>query len=151
MAARLAPGQFTAVFARVGLEAEKRAAVALTQVALAIERQAKINASNGAHPFGTPTPATRGSGPARISGTLVRSITHTRVRPTGGGWECQVGTAQGMFPPYGKNRTPSSLYGLYLETELDYPFLEPAFHFGCHVVAPGAFASAYGSGWRQIF
>lgn len=148
MATKLAPGQFTALFAKVSLEVEKRAGASLTQIALAIERQAKINASAGAHPFGTPTPARKGAGPARISGTLVRSITHTRVTRTAFGWESRIGTAGGMYPPYG--RTPSSRYGLYLETELDYPFLEPAFEFGCHIVAPVVYQRMFGTGWRRM-
>ncbi|MFE9127104.1 hypothetical protein ACFYOF_17065 [Streptomyces sp. NPDC007148] len=124
----------------------------LTQLALVIERQAKINASVGAHKRGTPTPARPGTGPAVISGTLRRSLTHSPVIFNGRGWETKVGTAAGFTPPYG--RTPASKYGLYLETGLKngstYPFLKPAVDFGMRVVAPQLYRTVFRAGWPRI-
>lgn len=124
----------------------------LTQLALAVERQAKINASVGAHKRGTKTPASPGTGPAVISGTLRRSLTHSPVVFTGGGWETKVGTAVGFTPPYG--RTPSNKYGFYLETGLKngsvYPFLKPAYDFGVRVVAPQLYQAVFRPGWPRI-
>lgn len=148
----LRPGVFTRLFAEIDRDAQLKSRTVLTRLALAIERQAKINASVGAHKRGTPTPARPGSGPAVISGTLRRSLTHSPVVFTGGGWETKVGTGAGISPPYG--RTPASLYGLYLETGLKngatYPFLKPAFDFGVRIVAPQLYQQVYRPGWPHI-
>jgi hypothetical protein len=66
----------------------------------------------------------------------------------------RVGTEAGRFPPYGKGRTPSSMYGLYLEklgagiNHVTYPFLKPAFEAarpGMYVVVREAFVG-FGAG-----
>jgi hypothetical protein len=143
---------FTRLFAEINADAQKKSRTVLVRLAQAVERQAKINASSGAHKRGTPTPARPGSGPAVVSGTLRRSITHSPVVFTGGGWETRVGTGVGFTPPYG--RTQSSKYGLYLETGLKngatYPFLKPAFDFGVRVVAPQLYQMVYRPGWPRI-
>lgn len=150
--AELRPGVFTRIFAEVEREAQVKARRVLTGIALAVERQAKINASAGAHKRGTKTPASPGTGPAVISGTLRRSITHSPITFTGGGWETKVGTGGGFTPPYG--RTPSSKYGFYLETGLKngatFPFLKPAVDFGMRVVAPQLYQSVFRVGWPRI-
>lgn len=150
--AELRPGLFTELFAEINRDAQVKARRLLTQLALAIERQAKVNASSGAHKRGTPTPAQPGSGPAVISGTLRRSLTHSPIIFTGGGWETKVGTATGFTPPYG--RTPSNQYGLYLETGLrngsTYPFLKPAFDFGVRIVAPQLYQATFRPGWPHV-
>ena len=71
------PGAFTAVFEALAWQGETKGPRALTMLAGVIEKQAKINASAGAHRYGTPTPARPGTGPAVISGNLRRSLTHT--------------------------------------------------------------------------
>ncbi|MEU8552323.1 hypothetical protein AB0C81_36055 [Streptomyces roseoverticillatus] len=148
----LRPGVFSRLFAEVTSEGQAKTRRVLTQLALAVERQAKINASVGSHPRGTPTPASPGTGPAVVSGTLRRSITHTPVAPSGTGWETKVGTGVGFTPPYG--RTPSSRYGLYLETGLKNgatnPFLHPAYQFGITMVAPQLYLRAFRSGWPRV-
>ncbi|KAB7850120.1 hypothetical protein [Streptomyces mobaraensis] len=148
----LRPGLFTRLFAEISRDGQTKTRRVLTHLALAIERQAKINASVGAHPRGTPTPASPGAGPAVISGTLRRSITHTPVLPSGTGWETKVGTGVGFTPPYG--RTPSSRYGLYLETGLkngvSYPFLGPAYRFGITTVAPQLYATVFRTPWPRL-
>jgi hypothetical protein len=142
----LAPGLIAALFQRLGLEAHAAVAEAMVPLALAVERQAKINASSGEHALRTKTPAHPGSGPARISGTLVRSITHSEAKPTAGGWEIKVGTASGLYSYYNR-RTPSSKYGYYLETGLrngtKYPWLGPAVHMVDHVSIYAVFAAAF--------
>ncbi|MFE9844670.1 hypothetical protein [Streptomyces goshikiensis] len=149
----LRPGVFTRLFTEITADGQLKSKAFLTQLANSIERQAKVNASTGAHRRGTPTPASPGTGPAVISGTLRRSITHTPVAPSGTGWETKVGTAAGMTPPYG--RTPSSRYGLALETGLRngsaYPFLHPAYRFGITTVAPQLYVTIYRAGWPRIF
>lgn len=148
----LRPGAFTRIFAEVEREAQVKARRVLTGIALAVERQAKINASVGAHKRGTKTPASPGTGPAVISGTLRRSITHSPIVFTGGGWETKVGTGVGLTPPYG--RTPASKYGFYLETGLKngtvYPFLGPAVTFGRRVVAPQLYQAVFRAGWPHL-
>lgn len=148
----LHPGTFTAVFARVAAEGDAKSRIALEPLAVAVERQAKINASSGTHKRGTPTPARPGSGPAIISGTLRRSITHSPVTRIASGWETRVGTAVGFTPPYGKS--PASRYGLALETGLrngaTYPFLSTAFTFAVRIAAPAIYRAAYGTAWARL-
>lgn len=148
----LRPGLFTSLFTEITADGQLKSRTFLTQLANAIERQAKVNASSGAHRRGTPTPASPGAGPAVISGTLRRSITHSPVTLTGTGWETKVGTGAGISPPYG--RTPASRYGLALETGLrngsTYPFLKPAYRFGVTVVAPQLYVSIYRVGWPRL-
>lgn len=148
----LRPGMFTATFARLSAEGALRGRIALEPLALAVEKQAKINASVGAHKRGTPTPASPGTGPAVISGTLRRSITHSPSVQHGTGWETRVGTAAGVSPPYGS--TPASKYGLALETGLRngsvFPFLGPAFKFAMTFAAPAIYRKTYGDGWKRV-
>jgi|SRR5882672_7474807 len=153
MAAELRPGTFVRLFAEINAAHEAKVRRVLTQIALVAERQAKINASVGAHKRGTPTPARPGAGPAVISGTLRRSLTHTTPVRTGVGWEVKVGTAVGFTPPYGK--TSASQYGLILEkTGLKngntYPFLVPAATFAMRVAAPALYRASFGGAWPRI-
>lgn len=147
MAQEYKPGMFAEMGFKLGAEADRRTRIALEPLANLVERQAKINASNGAHKLGTPTPARRGEGPAVISGNLRRSITHSPITKVSDAWETKVGTAIGFPSPYGKN-TPASQYGLTLETILNFPFLLPAFKFAVGVPAQGLYEEAYGAGWN---
>lgn len=123
---------------------------AVNQMAAMAERQAKINASSGSHPHGTPTPAQKGSGPARVTGDLVRGITHTRAEQSGGRWQARVGLPGGiMHGGYAGGRgrrgnrrgkkggggggAPLGVIGRALE-KMDYPFLTPAVK---HVTSQG--------------
>jgi hypothetical protein len=64
--------------------------LALTQAALALERQAKLNANTGTHARGLGhTPGT-GPGPNKVTGTLQRSIS-TEVRYGFGSYIATVG------------------------------------------------------------
>lgn len=131
-----------------------RARSALTQLALVVEKQAKINARVGSHKYRTPTPARPGTGPAVISGTLRRSITHTPVVRVGNDYECRIGMAVGFYPPYGSSRTASSKYAYYLETGLrngvKYPFLLPAYKFAIGVPADLIYRETFGQGWTRL-
>ena len=126
----------------------------LTEAALALEREAKLNlGKGGTHRYGTPTPAHPGGPPALISGTLRRSVTHSPIVRGAFGWETRVGLASGFFPPYGKKHTQSSRYGYYLETGLrngaKYPWLLPAFH----AIVPQMVrvnARLFSQGWPKI-
>ncbi|MBV6697433.1 hypothetical protein KV557_09885 [Kitasatospora aureofaciens] len=148
----LRPGVMSATFMKLAAEGVARGPIALAELADAILKQAKTNASNGTHAWGSPTPARPGEGPAKISGTLVKSLARTSVNRTVTGAEVRVGTQPGMTPPYG--RTPSSKYGSYLEQGLKngakYPFLSTAFNFGVHVAAPAIYRKAYGEGWKRL-
>ncbi|WBP89541.1 hypothetical protein [Kitasatospora cathayae] len=150
--AELRPGLFAELFAAIGAAGEAKAREALLRLGDAAERQAKVNASSGSHAWGTPTPARPGSGPAIISGTLRRSITRTEPVRVMSGWELKVGTMPGQVPPYG--RTPSSRYGLYLETGLrngaTYPFLGPAVRFVRTTVLPQVFQAVFRPGWPRL-
>jgi hypothetical protein len=158
MATELEPGDFTALFSRLGDLGVRQMGKALTALALVAEKQAKINVSTGSHRYGARTPARPGAGPAVVSGTLRRSITHDRVSRGGDGtWVTRVGPAKGFFPPYpyhsrsggAPRRTSADRYGLYLETGLrngaKYPWLKPAAEFAVRTAEPviaAAFASA---------
>jgi hypothetical protein len=149
----LRPGIFEAAFAKIATEADARTRLALEPLATAVERQARINASNGSHEYGTPTPARPGEGPAVISGTLKKSIDHTPIAKDPTGWMTKVGPKRGMTPPY--SRTESHQYGYYLETGLrngtTYPWLKPAAEFACKVSAVSIFTEKYGVNWRRVF
>lgn len=156
MATELRPGVMGEIFARLAVEGNRRSRFALEPLALAIEKQAKINASVGAHPYGTPTPAWPGTGPAVISGTLRRAITHSPITFVGDGWETRVGTAVGAYPPYGgPGRQPANSYGYILEVTglrdgTRYPFLLPAFHFVSAVPATLIYNEVYGRTWTRV-
>lgn len=148
----LTPGVLSAILARIAVQAESLVPAALEPIALAVEREAKLNASHGEHPPRTPTPAARGSGPARVSGTLVRSITHSPAIHDATGWETRVGTAAGLYTPYNR-RTPSSLYGYYLEVpgagkaHARYPFLLPAFDMVVKTGVATEFSRVLAAAW----
>lgn len=129
MTRQLEPGVFTAIFAKQAARSKATGAAAMTSLALAIERQAKQDLAKNSHQRGTTTTASRGGPPALVSGTLRRSVTHSRPTVTATGVEVRVGVATGFYPPYPKKgkRTASSKYGLYLERG-HYPWLVPAFH-----------------------
>lgn len=143
----LTPGAIRRTMLELATITEARLPAALTAIADAVVKQAVINASTGAHPYGTPTPARPGTGPARISGTLVRSITASQAQATALGWEIHVGLTRGLYPTYRgptgsfTSKTSSAEYGEYLETGglrngAAYPFLLPAFHHAVRIVTP---------------
>jgi hypothetical protein len=114
---------------QIQVDAGRAMTATVTAVALAGEKQAKINASTGAHRKGTPTPATRGvTGPSKVSGNLVRNITHEPVRQVGTLIETRVGVASGAE------------YGKWVEA-LGYEFMAPTARFLRTVVIPIAEAS----------
>ena len=157
MARELTPGVIAKLFDQLAAQAVARGRTATEALALAVETQAKTNASTGSHRYGTPTPARPGSGPAIVSGALRRSITHTPAVFTGGAWTSTVGIAAGVFHPQppGKHRsakpTPVSKVGFYLETGLrngaTYPFLLPAFQFAVSIAAPNIYRETFGAAW----
>jgi hypothetical protein len=148
--AEMRPGIFMAGFARLSAEGEIKGRLGLEELAHAVEKQAKINASNGRHAYGTPTPARRGEGPARISGTLVRSVDHSPITKEVGGWYTKVGPRTGETNPNGK--TPPDVYGYYLETKLGFPWLKPAAEFATKISAFTIFNKKYGAGgWLRVF
>lgn len=89
----------------------------IREAAHLVERQAKQNATGGRHKAGTPTPATPGSGPAIITGTLRRSI-RSQVEGT----KARIG--------------PTVVYARRVEMEFNYPFLIPAAKFVTDVALP---------------
>lgn len=94
----------------VEAEARRRLDQLVKASALEGERFAKQKAvEGGSHRRGTPTPATRGRGPAKITGNLQRSITSS-VDSSGRTPEAKVGLA------------PSGAYGEHVEA-LGYPFI----------------------------
>jgi hypothetical protein len=101
-----------------GDRAEVAGAYALGQVALTIERQAKLNAATGTHPRGFPHIPGTGPGPNRVTGNLQRSI-KTELRKGFGVYSAQVG--------------PGMIYGRAVEmgsprwkSGVSYPYLYPA-------------------------
>lgn len=161
MAGELRPGVFEQIFTRLAARSVATGAAAMTSLALAVEVRAKQNLGRASHPYGTPTPAAPGGPPALVSGTLRRSVTHSRPSPMPGGIEVRVGLGAGFYPAYARRgrsrrgggrgmRTPSSRYGLYLETGLRngarYPFLRSAFR---EAVAGGDVGRYVATAWRN--
>lgn len=154
MPTELRPGVATALCFRLAVEGNTRMRFALEPLAAVIEKQAKINASVGSHAPHTQSPASPGTGPSVISGTLRRSITHSPVVFVGDGWETKVGTGVGFYPPYNGRKT-SSAYGYILEVEgtragTRFPFLEPAFKFAVGVPALEIYKKVYGASWGMM-
>lgn len=127
------PGTFLRLFEQLAAEASRKSRQGLVASALLLEREAKQELTKaGTHKYGTRTPATPGGPPALISGTLRRAVTHTPAVPDLFGWQCKVGVAAGVFPPYGKSKTSASQYGLILEVTglangATFPWLHPAY------------------------
>jgi hypothetical protein len=111
---------------REGDRMEKAAMYAISQVAFAVERQAKMNAMNGTRKRVVTTNANgkrvirydpprhigpKGQGPNRVTGALVRSI-HTEIRQGFGNYVAQV--------------FPTMIYARAVEVKYDYPYLRPA-------------------------
>jgi hypothetical protein len=101
-------------------KAERAAVFAIARVGYEVEREAKLNATQGGtHPRGAKTGAIPGSGPARVTGALQRSI-HTEISRNGfGNYVASVG--------------PSMIYARAVElghpkwsSGINYPYLVPA-------------------------
>jgi hypothetical protein len=153
VATELRPGVLEMVFSKVAAESGRRSRAALEPVANAIVKQARINAGNGRHARGTPTPAHPGNGPAMISGTLRASLDRSIVKRIPTGWECLIGTAVGRRAPYSK--TNASLVGWYLEAKglrngAKFPFLRPAGLFVGTIAAPQIYKAMYGEAWARF-
>ena len=139
--APLTPGVVRDLLNRVTMTHQERAMMSLRALVLEVEKEAKLNASEGAHKRGTPSPAVPGHGPAVISGDLRRSITHTRVTKTRM-WS-KVGPAETPHSTYGYNTSGITSGKLGRILELDgirangaiYPFLVPALE----TVAPSTY------------
>ena len=159
MGLEIKPGVWTGLFAKLEEQGHGKGREALVAIAVALEKQAKINASVGSHPYRTATPASPGTGPAVISGNLRRSLTHEPVLAIGPGhFRTRVGTATGFYPPYGSGttRTPANKYGYYLEVTgvrsgAKFPFLLPAFYYATGVGAMAVYERVFGPGsWRSL-
>lgn len=153
--ALLEPGVPTAMFGKLDAEFQLRGRIALTPLADAIKAEAKKRASNGSHLYGTKTPAFPGSGPARISSTLYRSIDRSVVTREAFGWFCQVGMVPNQYPSTYRSKKSSSQYARILELTgcrngATYPFLYPAFYWGVTVQAEVIYTEMYGSGWTRL-
>jgi hypothetical protein len=83
-------GQVMSGLTQFEINMEKAGQLALTQAALAVERQAKLNANTGTHKRGEPRVSGSGPGPNKVTGTLQRSI-NTEVRYGFGSYVATVG------------------------------------------------------------
>jgi hypothetical protein len=146
-----APGVLEGLLAKIGTTGEANLRAGLLKIAAAIEAKAKADLALSSHPYGTPSPASKGGPPSLVSGTGRRSIGH-QATVQGIEQVVKVGTLAGVYPPRrGKTSTPSSKYLLYQETlsRFDHPFLVPAYR---HVVATegvGIWLSAFRT-WPRI-
>lgn len=150
----LVPGMWTRGMAKLAEQGPVRGRELLETLAEALVEHARGNVSNGQHAYGTPTPATPGSGPAMISETLKESIDHSEPIPNALGWSLKVGPKPNQYPEY-NSRTPADRYGYYLETGLrngtTYPWLKPA----ANALAAGGAAALMGGAmnrpWMPVF
>lgn len=154
----LKPGVPTVMFTRFDAAGRIAGRVAITKVAdAAVSAVRKNLRSAGSHAYGTPSPARPGGPPARISSTLMKSIDRSRVTREAFGFFCQIGTAQGMIPPYamGVSPTTSSQYGLILESlglkdGSTYPFFYDTVELVFVMTAPIIFERLYGDAFNVV-
>lgn len=100
---------------------ENAGQLALTQAALAVQRQAQLNANTGTHPRGQGhTPGT-GPGPNKVTGTLQRSIS-TEVRYGFGNYIATVGPSveYARAVELGSSRWKSGVRYPFLSTAVGY-------------------------------
>jgi hypothetical protein len=160
MAVELAPGVFDQIMQMTIAAGNLKSRRAIALMADACMEQAKQNVSTGSHSVNTPTPASEGSGPAIISGTLKASIIRTPVIPAGSGWSAMVGPEPGHYTPYCRPKhhwkphpkppADSAKYGYYLETGdwgKTYPWLAPALHMVATVSGPVIMRQVFAAGW----
>lgn len=106
--------EFEAAVARIEAQASAATRSAVVEGAHVAQAAMQRRAGEGGrHARGTPTPATRGSGPAVISGNLRRSIVVAGPVPSGLGWVARIG--------------PTMVYSRRIEIEYDYPYARPGF------------------------
>jgi hypothetical protein len=103
------------------LKIEKAGQTALTQAALALERQAKLNANTGTHPRGQGHIPGTGPGPNKVTGTLQRSIS-TEVRYGFGSYVATVGPSveYARAVELGSSRWKSGVRYPFLSTAVGY-------------------------------
>jgi hypothetical protein len=163
VAVELAPGVFTQIMDMTIAEGITRSRTAAGRMADACLEQARINVSTGSHAVNTPTPASEGSGPSIISGTLKGSLIRTPVISMGTGFSAMVGPEPGHYTPYCHPRrhykpnpkppADSARYGYYLETGdwgRVYPWLGPALHMVASVSGPVILREVFGAAWPEF-
>jgi hypothetical protein len=119
-----------------GMERNTAALVELTQL---VERRTKDNLNLRSHSRRTPTNATPGGPPSKVTGDLMRGITHTPPQPSRGGITTRVGPASNIPHSHpspargGRTHARGSSVGVIgraLETGMRngkrFPFLVPA-------------------------
>lgn len=134
MEAELRPGVLSGLLEQIKQETLRRHRAAFGAAVEFAEARMKMHAGEGgAHRYGTPTPASRGRGPAVISGDLRRSIMATPIEGMGGDLRAKVGpsnTPHRTYPPRTSRRrrsrsasaATSAQIAQYLE-DLGYPFV----------------------------
>lgn len=131
----LRPGVFEALLAPYGTRLQLGAAEGLHALGKLVAERARENLDQTSHAYGTPSPASPGGPPSRISGTLRDAVDCTEPHLRIGGWEVRVGVVSGRTPPHG--RTPAEVYGRILERGETrsgdaFPWLQPAFDSCVH-------------------
>lgn len=148
MAELMRPGALTGALARAKVLGVERSTAAITKTALTIERGYKERLNRLSHAVGTPTPASPGGPPAKITAQLMRSATHVTTAVPFAGTVIRIGPADTPRTTArkqtarakatrrrGSRGAPSNgQVGKYLETGLRngarYPALLPAFQEG---------------------
>jgi hypothetical protein len=149
----LEPGVFSDLFTKLAAQVAARATEALEAASTLVEERAIQSVSARNHPRLTPTTASPGGPPAMISGTLAKSISHSRPEIKMGTIEIKIGMEAGHYAPYYR-ATASSLYAQYLETGVagrggraHYPFLRDAFEKTAHPAVLVTFKVAFSRPW----
>lgn len=124
--------ELEAAFAGLNTRVEAATRDGVVEAAHLAERYEKEEAgAGGHHQKGTPTTASKGGGPAVITGTLRRSITVGDIRPYGtGGWSAKIG--------------PTAIYGRRVELEYGYAYTRPGF-----LRALPEFPAIYARAWAR--
>jgi hypothetical protein len=111
--------------------------------ALLVEREAKLTLRLRSHPFGTPTPSPKGSPPALIFGSLMRSV---ETRPPQADGRYRWTSQAGPTIVYGRIQELGGWAGRGHRTYIPYrPYLLPA-----TIRARGPVRNLYQERWAEV-
>lgn len=151
----LKPGVPTYVFARLieGVIARNTIGLSVLANAVVIRMRQEMFAQPS-HLRNTPTPASPGGPPARISSALAKSFGRSEVMRKGYGAAVEVGTRAAVYPTY-RSKKSASQYGYVLEVTgcrngATYPFFYDKIAEIVEEQGEAVYHHLYGVNWTRL-